>query len=348
MAEHVPKLSIIVITHNEKGFLKECLSSLQNLAYKNYEIVMIDQDSKDGSVELVEKNFPEVRIIRNQNTGYCGGSNKGFYETKGEYIAIVNPDTTYEKDYFDTLIKVLESDPKIGAITGKILKATQDSDSQPIIDTTGLLAFRNRRVVDRGQGVSDEGQFEKREEVFGVSGCIALYRRAALKDIELPTFKSSKKKTKNSRYEVWDSDFFMYKEDIDISWRLNLRGWKCVYEPGAIAYHKRGTAVLKRYTNKEVMKHRSHISPFAKKLSYKNQRLMQVKNETPLDILKSLPIIIWKEILTLGYIVLREPTTLISLFKFLRALPRALKKRHHIQKTRQINSMTRFFSNMPK
>lgn len=344
-----PKLSIAVINYNTKDLLEECFSSLKKITYPNYELVLIDQDSRDGSAEFIEKKFPEIQVVQNKNTGYAGGANKAYDETDGEYLVVMNPDVTLEKDYFNILIDRLEKDPKIGAITGKILKTLPKDhaklkDFTPMIDTTGLLAFKNRRVVDRGQGFLDHGQFEKPEEVFGISGCLALYRRKALTDIAIP---SSSKHAKDGK-EVWDYDFFMYKEDIDTSWRLNLRNWKCIYEPKAIAYHARGTEVLKRYTNREVLKHRKSVSPLARYHSYKNQRLMQIKNEIRSDALKNIFALIWREILATGYVALREPGTFKAFFKMLTQLPRTFKKRRYIQKHRKATTMLHFLKGKPE
>jgi len=348
-----PKVSIVVINYNTVDLLFTCLTSLQDVVYSNKEFFVIDQGSSDDSVEMVRKKFPHVKVIENKNTGYAGGANKAYEVTDGEYLIVMNPDVTLEKDYIDILVKKLEKDQSIGAITGKILK-TKPTDPEllknhtPLIDTTGLLAFKNRRVVDRGQGFEDKGQFEKEEEVFGISGCLAMYRRKALDDISIP-MKIFDSQYKNSdETEVWDNDFFMYKEDIDVSWRLNLYGWKCVYTPDAVAYHQRGTQVLKRYTNKDVLKHRKSVSHFTRYFSYKNQNLMQVKNEIWSDVMKDILSLIMKEILITGYIVLREPKTGKAFLKLIVQLPRALKKRNYIQKHRKLSSMRHFLKGSPK
>lgn len=343
---NMPKISIAIINYNTCELLVGAIKSLQKQDYKNREIVVIDQASTDDSVKKVRQLFPKIRVIENENTGYAGGANKAYDETDGEYLLIMNPDVTLEKNYISMLIKEMEKDKKIGAITGKVLKTLPKNlpkNFVPIIDTTGLLAFKNRRVVDRGQGLPDCGQFEKQEEVFGVSGCLALYRRRSLADMETP---SKSPHAKNGR-EVWDYDFFMYKEDIDVSWRLNLRGWKCVYTPKARAFHARGTAVLKRYSNLDVIKHRESVSPLARYHSYKNQRLMQIKNEISRDMFKDFFTLFFREILTTGYVLLREPATFKAFFHLLRQLPSAFKKRAYIQKNHKIKTMRHFLKGSP-
>lgn len=345
--QKTPKINVAIINYNTCELLIEALKSLKKQDYKDMEIVVVDQASTDDSVKKVRQLFPKIRVIENKNTGYAGGANKAYDETDGEYLVIMNPDVTLEKNYITVLVKELEKDKKIGAITGKILKTFPTNPSKnytPVIDTTGLLAFKNRRVVDRGQGFPDSGQFEKREEVFGVSGCLALYRRTALADIEVH---SKSPHAKNAK-EVWDYDFFMYKEDIDVSWRLNLRGWKCVYTPKVRAFHRRGTAVLKRYSNLDVIKHRESVPKLARYHSYKNQRLMQVKNEISHDMFKDFFTLLFREILTTGYIFLREPATFKAFFHLLWQLRSAFKKRAYIQKNHKVKTMRHFFRLRPK
>ena len=152
-----------------------------------------------------------------------------------------------------------------------------------------------------------------------------VYRREALEDIKLPL--SSNSDHSQKRFEYLDEDFFMYKEDIDLSWRLRLCGWKCYYYPKAVCYHGRGTGVLKRFTHLEVYKGRRHLSRFQKYYAYKNQRLMQVKNELWSNLGRAFFWIFGKEILIFFYILIREPYLLKALFHFLKQLPSALRKR---------------------
>ena len=358
-----PKVSIAIINYNSKDLLAGCIEALRKSTYPHVEIILIDQNSADGSANFVEKYFSDVRIVRNQNTGYAGGANKAYEVTNGNYIVVMNPDVTVTKDYIGMLVEACENDKKIGAITGKILKPQPEQSEgfslptastrrePPIIDTTGLLIFKNRRVVDRGQGSVDKGQFDRREEVFGISGCLAFYRREALEaQTETKGSRSQGRLSEAELYnkEVWDNDFFMYKEDIDVSWRLNLRGWKCIYEPRAIAYHARETKILRRYTDRDVIEHRKSVSPLARYYSYKNQRLMQVKNEISADVLRDLPLLILRELFVFGYILLREPRTLKAVFYFLWQLPRALKKRRYIQNHHKMKTMKRFINGHPK
>ena len=132
------------------------------------------------------------------------------------------------------------------------------------------------------------------------------------------------------------NDFFMYKEDIDLSWRLRLRKWKCLYYPKAVCYHGRGTGVLKRFSHWEVYKGRRHLNRFQKYYAYKNQRLMQIKNEMLKNLIRDFFPILFKEILIFGYIIIREPYLIKAFGHFLAQLPRALKKRRLIMKHKKV------------
>lgn len=335
MSSQQPLLSIILIGYNSKQFLNHCLKGVESQTLKSVETLFIDNASQDGSVEWVREKFPWVTVIANaENSGYVGAANQGIRLTKAPYVMVLNPDLILTPDYLKIILKKMEEDPKIGAITGKVLKYDFEKDRPTeFIDTTGLFCFRNRRIIDRGQGVKDEGQYDQEEEVFGVSGAVPIYRRTALDEVTLPTFKKEGPET-----EVLDEDFFMYKEDIDLSWRLRLRGWKCYYLPQAVCHHGRGTGVLKRFSHWEVYKGRKTLNRFQKHYAYKNQRLMQVKNELWGNLIRDAFPILWKELIIGGYLLLREPYLLKSVFQGLAQLPRALKKRRLIMKTRTVGA----------
>jgi GT2 family glycosyltransferase len=314
-----PLVSIIVVGYNSGKFLESCFASLQRQVYHNREIIFIDNASEDASCEFIEHHFQDILIVaNNQNIGLDRAWNQGISLAKGKYVMLLNPDIIFENDYLEKCVKKMEEDKKIGVISGKIYKYDFEKRQKTnLIDTVGLFCYRNRRIIDDGQGLEDNGQFEREKEVFGVSGACPLFRKEALEDVKIDG-------------EYIDGDFFMYKEDIDICWRLRLFGWNCFYYPSAVAHHGRGTGVLKRFSHWEVAKNRGKLSKFQKYLSYRNQRWMQVKNEFFVSILKDLFPILWKEILAFGYIVVREPSLLKAFGETILGLPKMLKKRRYI------------------
>jgi GT2 family glycosyltransferase len=300
---------------------------LLRLDFKDTEIIFLDNASSDGSVEFILKHYPSARVVANKdNSGYAGGANQAVEVSRGEFVLIMNPDIVFEPDYLKALMRRLEVDRQIGAIIGKLRKYDFKSGQKTnFIDSAGLVMYRNRRCVDRGQGEEDHGQFDHAEEVFGITGACPLYRRAALEDCKIAG-------------EYLDNSFFMYKEDVDISWRMRLFGWKCFYEPRAVAYHGRGTGVVDRSTLWTVAKERKGLSKFQKYYSYKNERLMRVKNELWVGVRRDFVPILWKEFLMMGWMIFREPFLWKSLGKFLLQLPNALWKRREIMRRKRVDA----------
>jgi GT2 family glycosyltransferase len=317
-------VSLIILNYNGEKLLKPCLDSVLALEFADKEMIFIDNVSTDNSVKYVQKHYPQIRVIANtKNTGYTGGANQAIEVSKGELVMVLNPDIVFEPDYLDVLVKRLKSDSEIGAIIGKLRKYDFEHNKKTnLIDSAGLLMFRNRRCVDRGQGEEDKGQYDEAEEVFGITGACPLYRRSALEDCKISG-------------EYFDNDFFMYKEDVDISWRMRLFGWKCFYEPAAVTYHGRGTGTANKSTIWDIAKNRKGLSKFQKYYSYKNERLMRVKNELwPLVARDFLPII-WKEILMKGWMIFKEPFLFKAAGKLILQLPGALLKRRKIMLKRR-------------
>ncbi|NIA02307.1 MAG: glycosyltransferase [Nitrospirae bacterium] len=340
---HKGKISIVLIHYNTPQYLRTCLDSIFAQTYEDIEVFFIDNNSPDKEgLEYVKKEYGHketLEIIDNsENLGYAKAANQGIKmaiekENPSDYVVITNPDIIYTPKYFEKIIARIEKDPKISAITGKVLKFDfEKKEKTNLIDTVGLFAYKNRRIIDRGQGMEDEGQYDKEEEVFGVSGACPLYRRTALEDVKVMG-------------EYFDEDFFMYKEDVDLSWRFLLYGWKNFYYPGAVAYHGRGTGVYKRSTTGEILKNRGKLSKFQKKYSFKNQLLMEKKNDLIGTFFSNFFPIMLKKILTPFYITLREPYLWGSYIAYLHQLPHILKKRAIIMKNRRVTAkeMKRWF-----
>lgn len=260
-------VSIAIVNWNGEKYLYKCIKSLLNQSYKNIEIIIIDNDSTDNSIKIIEDNFiNDVILVKNKNVGYAGGANKGIEVSKGEYIIIANPDIVFGEDYIVKCIKKFTEDSTIGAITGKLLKYDFDKDKKlNVIDSVGIAFNHYRQGMDIGQNEIDEGKYEVDKQVFGVCGAAAVFKREALENIKI-----------NDEY--FDNDFFAYKEDIDICWRLNLYGYKCYYVHDAISYHGRGMNSSKGIIN--TIQNRRNQSDFLKGISFRNHYLMLIKNET--------------------------------------------------------------------
>ncbi len=311
-------VSVNILTYNAQDLIEPCLESVLEQTYSNLEILIVDNASTDKTLEKI-KNF-KIRIIENkQNLGFSVGHNIGIRESKGDYVLCLNQDVILDKDFVKYVVEAIEKDQKIGSIQGKLYK--QDKT----LDTTGLLVFKNRRFVNRGQGEEDKGQYDKTEEIFGVDGAAPLYRREALEDVKI-----------NNEY--FDEDFFIFKEDVDLAWRMRLSGWKAIYEPRVTGYHLRGAGerAVKNYL--AIASARKQISQLAKFYSFKNQRLMQIKNEIPALFFCDFHRIIMKEIAAWLYVLVFERYGWKAIKELFKQVPKAWQKRKIIMACRKVGA----------
>jgi GT2 family glycosyltransferase len=211
-----PRVSIIVVNWNGQALLHDCLESLARQTYSEHEIIFVDNGSSDDSVYWVQKNFPQVKLVQlPTNEGFTGGNLAGLETARGEFIALINNDTQADARWLDELIKPMLRDSSVGICAGKLLlNDTARINSAGIGLTTAAVGF------DRGLG-DKESLYGAPEHVFGACGAAVIYRRAMLKGIGF-----------------LDNDFFLYGEDVDLSFRAQIAGWKCAYVPSAIVYHK--------------------------------------------------------------------------------------------------------------
>jgi GT2 family glycosyltransferase len=214
-----PLVSVIVVNWNGKEYLGECLESLRAQTFPDFECILVDNGSTDGSVEWIRENFPGwVRVLVNdRNEGFSGGNNRGIRAASGKYIALLNNDAQADSHWLAELVKVAEENPRAGMLACKIYL---QGDSK-IIDNVGHLIYRDGLNRGRGRLEVDRGQYEKIEEVFFPSGCAALYRREMLEEVGL-----------------FDEDFFAYGDDTDLGLKGRLAGWKCLYVPKAVVHHR--------------------------------------------------------------------------------------------------------------
>lgn len=262
-------VSLVIINYNNKSYLKRCIDSIKDQTHKNMEIIFIDNESKDGSFEFMQEEYQnsDILLVENKvNNGYAGAANQGIKLSNGKYVMIINPDIIMEKDFIQKLHDYMESDVTIAAASGKLLKYDFEKDEKlDYIDSAGIVFYKNTRAADRGQNEKDLGQYDKVERVFGVCGAAPIYRREALEDIKVSG-------------EYFDDDFFAYKEDVDLSWRLNLAGYKNMYFPKAVAYHGRGLGGSKGGI-KAFINNRKSQSEFLRGISFRNHIMMLWKND---------------------------------------------------------------------
>ncbi len=229
MRKITPLVSIVVVNYNGRKYLKKCFGALLKLNYpgNKIEILMVDNCSDDDSVNFVKKNFPKVKILKNDINNYARANNLGAKKAKGDFIAFINNDVQVHRNWLVELINVMHREKRLGIAGGKILFI----DGR--IYSTGHEEYPNFYWGDRGFRHEDKGQYEHIEEVPSLCGAAVLFRKSCLDEIGL-----------------FDEDFIMYLEDVDICFRCSKNKWKVLYVPKSIAkHHFRGTsrAELVRY-----------------------------------------------------------------------------------------------------
>jgi hypothetical protein len=295
-----PLTSIIIVNYNGKKFLSDCLNSIFCQRYFPFEVIMVDNGSHDGSVEYIRQNFPEVKIYtQSTNLGFAAGTNTGIRQAEGEFILTLNNDTILTPDFIDELAKPMVSDPFVGTCASKMVFP----DGR--ISSTAICISRSGAAWDQGMGEPDHGQYDVAKEVFGPCAGAALYRRTMLDEIGL-----------------FDEDFFLYMEDVDLAFRARLSAWKCMYVPSARVIHVHGGTAEPG----------SDISMY-----YVNRNLLWyvVKNFPSRALIIFIPWIIGRNIAVIPYYFLKRKGKAIIKAKVdsVKGLPRMIKKRQSIKKT---------------
>lgn len=217
MKDH-PKVTIITVNWNGEKCLKDCLLSVFNQTYPNYEVILVDNASTDSSVKYVKEKFPEVKVIvLNKNIGFGAAVNAGIKQSNSKYVVTLDNDTKVEPKWLEELLKVAELNEQVGSCQPKMLSL----DDPKIIDALGISITKNGGAIQVGYETEDTGQHNQVKEVFGACSGSALYKRDMLTQVGL-----------------FDEDFFAYCDDIDLALRARLAGWKCMYVPKAVVYHK--------------------------------------------------------------------------------------------------------------
>lgn len=327
----LPLVTISLVTYRPGHWLRPCLESALAQTYPRLELIVIDNandEETERTVRSAMERHPNVRLIQSQkNLGFARAHNLGIAETEGALICLVNQDLVLDPNYVENVVRAF-ADAEVGSAQGRLLWLSPALERTDRVDSTGLVIHRSRRVVSRGQGSTDGPQNDRAGVVFGVDGACPIYRRAALEDVGVRA---------GSRVEYFDEDFFMYKEDVDLAWRLVLRGWKACYVPSAIAWHARGAGESAARGPWEIIRHRRAIPEWVKRLSWRNQRLMQAKNEDITMAVRDAPILLARELAAIAYLIFSGPGNARAVIDLFRLLPAALRKRRQIQRRRRVN-----------
>ncbi|OGF20560.1 hypothetical protein A2316_00405 [Candidatus Falkowbacteria bacterium RIFOXYB2_FULL_38_15] len=331
------KITINLVAWNGKKYLPFCLDSIAKQTFRDFSLLILDNGSTDGTVEYLKSLnplIPNTKIIFNEkNVGFAGGHNQAFKMSESDYVLMLNQDIILEPDFLEKVVDFMDKNEDAGVVTGKLLRWDfNENKKTEFLDSAGLKIFRSHRVIELGGEEKDGEKWSYPAEVFGVSGAAPIYRRKALKEVML------------GDEQFFDEDFFSYKEDVDLAYRLRLFGWKAWFLPEAKAYHDR-TARTNGTEDADVIKNRKNKSDFVNYHSYKNHLFFLIKNLTWPVILRSFSQIFVYELKKFGYILIFETSTLKCLVEFFKKLPKIYKKRKIILEKKKVRTkdITKWF-----
>lgn len=323
-----PLISVIILNYNGKGFLEDCVVSVLKSDYPNFEAILVDNGSSDDSVAIVEKEFSQdnrLKIIRNsQNLMFAGGNNTGILRAKGELIVILNNDTVVESNWLKEIAEAMQ-DERIAAAQTKMLVY---GSSPAILDYTVNTMDRYGFCNSIGRGTIDRGQYDGTGEIFYAAGAALVLRKRVLGEVGL-----------------FDEKFGAHWEDVDLCWRIRLKGYKICFIPKAVVYHK-GSITMTRFAKKTA------VSWYVRK----NRIAGLIKNYSTANLIMNLPILILIYFLLFMWelISVRDTGYAISfpmaILWNIENLPYLLKERKRIQKQIRIVSdkdISVFFAKRP-
>ncbi|MBM2827044.1 MAG: hypothetical protein HW403_1108 [Dehalococcoidia bacterium] len=221
-AQNSPIASVIIPNWNGEKLLPDCLDSLRRQTFKDFEVIVVDNASRDTSLELLSQRYPETQVISmDRNYFFSGAVNEGVRRARGEIMVFMNNDTEADPQWLEELVMALEREPRAGMATSKMLLF----DRRNVINSAGDFYGKNGVPGNRGVWEVDHGQYDSSTDVFGACAGAAAFRRSMLEEIGL-----------------FDEDFVGYCEDVDLSFRAQLAGYKCVFAPQARIYHRLGAS----------------------------------------------------------------------------------------------------------
>jgi GT2 family glycosyltransferase len=313
----MPSITAVIVVWNELADLQRCVEAIQRQDVE-LSIVIVDNGSTDGSLEWARSLPKELaRVISTgEDLGFCKAVNIGFNDAESDFIVNVSPDVTLQDGYISHCLKVMQDQPAVGICAGKLLRSGEDGEliEPPRIDSSGHSPKRDGTVFEPAHGKLDLGQYDEPKEVLATNLAAALFRRAAVDDL---------------RYEgqIFDEDFWGYKDDIDVCWRAWWLGWRVRYEPQAVAYHRRGFLHTDRKTQR-----RKTIPLVNRYNSFRNRYLLLIHNAHLRVVLRFSPWLLWYEIKALGFLLLFERDLLSSYISALRLAPRAIRLRRDLRR----------------
>lgn len=303
----MPKIDVIIPNWNGREWLGSCLDSLGKQSFQDFEIIVVDNGSTDGSAGFIRRAYPQVTLLAlAENTGFTGGINAGVRAGSAEYVCWFNNDAEAGPDFLKSLLEGLAERQDQGFAMAAPRVTFQANPG--LINSVGMFVGPDGIGRDRGFQQPDGPGFDSGLEIFGPAGVAALYRREIFNQIGL-----------------LDETFFLYSEDLDFNYRAQLAGYRCIYVPQARVVH-RGSATART------------ISPRATRLASRNGLLAIFKNVPGRSLIKMLPWIVAGQLYQL-VLFARQGQLLAALkgkLDFIRLLPVVSGKRQRIQARRKL------------
>jgi GT2 family glycosyltransferase len=283
-----PLVAVCMVTHDSAPDIAGCLESVARLEHRPLEIVIVDCASSDGSLETASRSAPAgipfQAVGLAENAGFAGGMNAALALTWAPFVLALNADARPAPDYVSRLLGIISTHPglRVGAVTGRLVRPA-GPDGKRLLDACGMRLTPTWRHLDRGSGEEDRGQWSAPERVFGATGAASLFTRAALDDAAVEG-------------EVFDPRFHSFREDAELCFRLRERGWEVLYEPTAVAEHRRFN----------LPERRAAMPPLVNYHSLKNRYLLRLYHQTGSNLLRTFLPTAARDLLALGYVALRE------------------------------------------
>jgi GT2 family glycosyltransferase len=323
-----PGVSIHLIVRNGERYMRACLEHVKAQDYPNVHVRIFDNASSDTTLAIAREVLPRADIIRfPHNFGLGGGFNRSVQKSTDPYIAGLSVDVLLASDYITRVVAAFEEHPRVAVVQGKILRYRGErKEKTDIIDTTGMQIFKSHRIINRGHGERDGGQYDTSGEIFCYEGAVFPFRRVALQEAGMQRTAA----LDASATEYLDEDFFWYADEVDLGWRLRVLGWNIYYEPRAVAWHDRQTTHALSGNKRGFIEQRRTIPALKRKLDLRNQRLTFIKNDFLVNMVLYAPWFLARELQLFFYVLIFERSSLPAYGELTKMAPMMLRKRRAI------------------
>lgn len=311
------RVAVCIVTHGSAADLPACLAAVGRQRLPPAELVVVDCASRDGSLEVARRHAPASVELKCEaattNLGFTGGMNRALALSHAPMVLMLNADAVLDEGFLERAVHRMLShrELRVGAVAGRLSRPA--SGGRPRLDACGMRLIPTWRHLDRGAGQVDRGQYATAERVFGATGAASLFRREALEDAAVDG-------------DILLPELHTFREDAELCLRLRERGWEVLYEPSARAVHRRVNLPGRR----------RQMSVQINRQGVANRFLLRAYHQGPANLLLTLLPTLWRDALVVGYVLLRERTSLGAFGWLWRHRRRILDRRRKIQARRTV------------